>query len=139
MNVVRRSALGTVAALAVALAGPALSADAAARHFQTLASVNGGAVQACRVPTSASQPFTIKMRVSASKASSRVNGLGSATHNGNRVGKGWTSGWIRKGHVSTVGTVHVPRGASYALDAGIGAGQMGNGRTVKPSSIRTCG
>jgi hypothetical protein len=141
MNVVRRSATGALAAFALVLAGPALSANAAHKphHFQTLASISGAKVQACRIPTKASKPVTIKLRVDATKASGRVTGLGSVTHNGTRVGKGWTSGWVRKGHRSAVGTVKVPRGKSYALDAGIGTSAMGNGGSFTTGSIRTCG
>ena len=138
MNLVRRSAIGALATTAIVLAGPAISAHASAPHFQTLATTVGGKVQACRVPTTAAT-VTIKMRVDARKASGRVSGLGSATHNGTRVGKEWDSGWVRRGHVSKVGTVKVPRGAAYALDAGIGTANMGNGATFKPLAIRTCG
>jgi hypothetical protein len=139
MTVVRRSATGALAALAIVLAGPALTAHAAPYHFQTLTSISGAKLQACRIPTTASSPVMIKMRVNAMRASGRVNGLGNATHNGTRVGHGWTSGWVRKGHVSAVGTVRVPRGATYALDAGLGTGAMGNGGSFKPTSIHTCG
>ena len=141
MNVVRRAAIGALAALTIVLAGPALGADAAQRphHFQTLASINGAKVQACRIPTAVTRPVTIKLRVDARKATSRVSGVGSATHNGNRIGQGWTSGWVRRGHLSTVGTVRVPRGTTYALDAGIGTGAMGNGGSFAARSIRTCG
>jgi hypothetical protein len=141
MNVVRRSAIGALVAVALVIAGPALAANAAHKpyHYQTLAKVMGAKVQACRVPTKASQPVTIKLRVDATKASGRVNGVGNSTHNGTRVGKQWTSGWVHKGHRSSVGTVKVARGATYALDAGIGTGAMGNGGSFKTSSIRTCG
>jgi len=141
MTVVRRSATGALAALALVIAGPALSANAAHRtfHFQTLASISGAKVQACRIPGPVSKPVTIKLRVNATKATGRVSGVGSATHNGNRVGRTWTSGWVRKGHISPVGTVRVPRGTTYALDSGIGTGAMGNGGSFQARSIRTCG
>src|SRR5439155_11612975 len=87
MNVVRRSATGALAAFALVIAGPALSAHAAHQpyHFQTLSSVAGAKVQGCRIPTSASQPVTIKLRVNATKATGRVNGQGWVTRNGTRV------------------------------------------------------
>jgi hypothetical protein len=140
MSVLRRSATAAVAAFAVVLAAPALSANAAHKpyRFETLSSISGGKVQACRIPTAASKPVQIKLRVDATKASGRVSGVGQATRNGNPVGKGWESGWVRKGHRSSVGTVKLPRGAAYALEAGIGAGEMGNGGTFKAASIRTC-
>ena len=140
MNVVRRSATGAVAAAAIVLAGPALAANAAAKphHFETLTSIIGAKVQACRVPTKASKPVTIKIRIDATKASGKVSGIGQASHDGNASGKQWTSGWVRKGHRSAVGTIHVPRGAGWALQAGLGTGAMGNGGDFAPASIRTC-
>ena len=140
MSFVRRSATGALAASAIVLAGPALTAHAATshRHFETLASISGAKVQACRIPTSASKPVTIKLRVDATRASGRVSAVAHASNNGTDTGKGWTSGWVRKGHRSSVGTVHVPRGAAWALDAGLGTGAMGNGGTFKTASIRTC-
>ena len=141
MNVVRRSATGAVAAAAIVLAGPALAANAAQKphHFQTLTTIIGAKVQACRVPTSASKPVTIKIRIDATKAHGKVNGIGQASHDGTATGKEWTSGWVRQGHRSAVGTVSVPRGAGWALQAGLGTGNMGNGGDFKPASIRTCG
>jgi hypothetical protein len=139
MSLLRRSATGAVAAFAIVVAGPALSADAAPKYrFETLASISGAKVQACRIPTKASKPVTIKLRVDATRASGRVSGVGQATYNGNLVGKSWKSGWVRKGHRSSVGTVKLHRGAAYALDAGIGTGAMGNGGSFKAASIRTC-
>ena len=140
MSLLRSSATGAIAAIAVVLVGPAMSADAAGKphRFQTLASINGASVQACRLSSSASKPVKLKMRVDATKATSKVSGLGQATYNGDRVGKGWTSGWVRKGHRSSVGTVFVPRGAAYALMAGLGTGAMGEGGEFKVADIKTC-
>ncbi|MBV9831254.1 MAG: hypothetical protein JOZ82_06620 [Marmoricola sp.] len=140
MNVVRRSATGAVAAAAIVLAGPALAANAASRphHFETLTSIISAKVQACRVPTQASKPVTIKIRIDATKASGKVNGIAQASHDGTASGKQWTSGWVREGHRSAVGTIHVPRGAGWALQAGLGTGAMGNGGDFTTASIRTC-
>ncbi len=82
-------------------------------------SANGASVQACRLHSAASKPVKLKMRVNATKALSKVNGAGRASRDGVLVGKGWTSGWVAKGHRSSVGTVYVPRGAAYTLNADI--------------------
>jgi hypothetical protein len=140
MTLLRRSATTAVAAFAVVLAAPAVGADAASsgRHFETLASVSDGTVQACRIPTRPSKPVIIKLRVDATKATGRVSGLGQATKGENPVGKAWKSGWVKKGTRSSVGEVRVPRGAGYALMAGIGTGAMGDGGTFTVKSIRLC-
>ena len=141
MNVVRRSATGALAALAIVLAGPALAANAAHKpyHFHTLASISGAQVQACRIPTSASKPVTIKLRVDARtrvRTGERARAAPPTTEHrwaraGHRAGstRATSRAWAR---------VHVARGAAYALDAGIGTGAMGNGGSFKTASIRTC-
>ena len=138
MKVALRVLTGTFAALAVTLTGPALSAHGAGYHFQSLFYVSGGSVQACRVPAASTKPFTIKVRVDARRATSRVSGVAWASHNDIQVGKKWSSGWVNKGTVSTVGTVYVPRGTAYRLSAGIGTGGMGNGGNVKPANLQYC-
>jgi hypothetical protein len=140
MTLLRRTATTAVAAFAVVLAVPAVGADAASsgRHFETLSSVSGGKIQACRIPTKASKPVIIKLRVDATKATGKVNGLGQATKDGNPVGKAWKSGWVKQGTKSATGTVRVPRGAAYQLMAGIGAGQMGDGGSWRTKDIRLC-
>lgn len=140
MTLLRRSATTAVAAFAVVLAVPAVGADAASsgRHFETLASVSNAKMQACRIPTRASKPVIIKVRVDATKATGRVSGLAKASKNDTPVGKGWESGWVKKGERSSTGTVRVPRGAGYALSAGIGTGAMGEGGTFTVKSIRLC-
>ena len=138
MKVVLRVLTGALAALAIAVSGPALSAHATSYHFETLWSINAGHLQACRVPMPATKPFTIKVRVDARYAKSRVNGVAWASHNGTQVGTKWTSGWVNKGHVSAVGTVHVPRGSAYRFSGGIGTGAMGNGGNAKARYIQYC-
>src|SRR5690348_5289374 len=100
MKVARRALTGTLTALAIAVAGPALSAHSAGYRFQTISSISGGKVQACRIPSAASKPYVVKLRVDARRATARLNGSGMATNRGTQVGRAWHSGWVNKGQVS---------------------------------------
>ncbi len=136
MNPVSRAA--SIAALALVVTGPALSADAAGNHWKNLATTAGGKVQACKVATTDTGPWKVKLRVDASKATTRVNGSAWVTKDGDNTGAKWKSGWVAKGHVSDVGTVKLPRGKAYELNAGIGTSAMGNGGTFSAGDIRAC-
>jgi hypothetical protein len=140
MTALRRTATAALATFVTVLAVPVVSAEAAAKplHFETLSSVSGGKVQACRIPTKASEPVLLKLRLDATKASQRLNASGQATHSGKSIGQGWKSGWVGKGTRSSIGTVRVPRGAGYQLVATIAASQLGNGGSFTATSIRTC-
>lgn len=128
----------TVAALALTLTAPALGgAQASARHWKTLSTIEGGKIQACKVATTKTGPWKIKLRVDASRATSRVSGA-AYVMKGDATKDHWKSGWVAKGHVSKLGTVRLPRGSAYSLNAGIGAGQMGNGGTFVARQIRGC-
>lgn len=142
MSVLRRTATGAVAALAVVIAGPALTATAAGNphhlHFKTIESVSGAKLQACRLHTAASKPWKVKVRVDARKSAGKVTAAAQGLHGSTPVGKGWTSGTVRRGHVSAIGTVIVPRGAAYTMSAGIGNGGMGNGGDFKVADLGRC-
>ena len=74
----RRTAT-TIAALALAaVATPVSTAHAADVHWKTLASINGGKIQACKVPVTSEGPWKIKLRVDATKAGGRVTASVSA-------------------------------------------------------------
>ena len=67
-----------VAALTtLALAGSVVNAQAAGRDWKTLATTAGGKIQACKVATTDSGPWKIKLRVDARKATSQVKGSAS--------------------------------------------------------------
>ena len=136
MNLISRAA--AVAAVALVVTGPALSADAAGNHFKTLSTTAGGKIQACKVATTDTGPWKVKLRVDASQASTRVNGTAWVTKNNANTGQKWKSGWVAKGHTSQVGTVMLPRGKAFVLNAGIGTDNMGNGGTFAASDIRGC-
>lgn len=127
-----------VAALALSLSVPAIgAAQASGRHWKTLSTMEGGKLQACKVATTQGGPWKIKLRVDATKAKSRVDGSAYVVKGSDTKGH-WKSGWVARGHVSKVGTVKLPRGAAYVLNAGIGTGQAGNGGTFTAGQIRGC-
>ena len=132
----RRSALLVLPALALTLTP--VHADAATNHWKTVTSINGGKLQACRVPTAAKDPYKVRFRVNAVKASSGVQGMVTRWKGEKQLAGGWTSARIRPGHVSKVATVGLPRGTAYYLGAGINIGQAGNGGPVKPSDLPRC-
>jgi len=136
MNLVSRAA--ATAALALLVTGPALSADAAGLHFKTLSSTVGGKIEACKLATTDTGPWKVKLRVDASQAKAHVNGNAWVTEDNVKTGQKWKSGWVAKGHVSDVGTVRLPRGKQFVLNAGIGTDNMGNGGTFTAGDLRGC-
>jgi hypothetical protein len=128
-----------VAALTtLALAVSPVSADAAGRNWKTLSTFDGGKIQACKIATTDTGPWKIKLRVDATKATERVRGTAFVTKNDAPDGDHWKSGWVAKGKISDVGTVKLPRGKAYALGAGIGGMNAGNGDSFKAGDIRGC-
>jgi hypothetical protein len=99
--------------------------------------MEGGKIQACKIATSDTGPWKIKLRVDASNAKTRVDGSAYVTKNDKNVDH-WKSGWVATGHVSAIGSVRLPRGSDYGFNAGIGTGQAGNGGTFRPGQIKTC-
>jgi hypothetical protein len=137
MTFTSRALAGTATALALALTGPAMSAHAAGPDWKTLVTFDGAKIQACKVPTTATGPWKVKLRIDATKASNRVQGAGYAVK-GTRTLDGWKSGWVARGHLSAVGVVKVPRGPTYSLNAGLGGGQSGNGASFADKQIPHC-
>lgn len=136
MRIASRAA--AVSALTLVLAGPALSAHAAGNNWKTLATMDGGKVQACKVATTATGPWKVRLRVDATKAHSKITGSAFVTKDGVPTKEHWKSGSVAPGHVSKVGVVKLPRGSAYHLGAGISTGQAGNGGDFKAGQIRGC-
>jgi hypothetical protein len=126
-----------VAAVAAAVTVPSFGAAHAATTWKTLSTFNGGKIQACKVATTTTGPWKVKLRVDARKAASKVNGSTYVTKGADEVGS-WRSGWVAKGNVSPVGSVKLPRGSAYALNAGIATANAGNGGTFKAGNIPGC-
>ena len=136
MNLTSRAV--ATAALTVALSASAVGAQAAGNSWKTLSTSAGGKVQACKVATTATGPWKVKLRVDATRATTRVNGSAYVYRGTKPTKQTWKSGWVAKGHVSAVGSVRLPRGKAYSLNAGIGTDNMGNGGTFTAGQIRGC-
>jgi hypothetical protein len=135
MRIAPRAA--ALAAITLALTAPMVGAHAQGRSWKTLSQIDGGKIQACKVETTKTGPWKIKLRVDATKASTKVEGSAYVTK-GSKTVDHWKSGWVTKGHLSGIGTVKLPRDKSYSFNAGIGGGQAGNGGTFKAGQIRAC-
>jgi hypothetical protein len=132
------SRAAATAALTVALAAPAFSAQAAGNDWKTLSTTAGGKIQACKVETTDTGPWRIKLRVDASNATTSVSGSAYVMKGDKNTDQKWRSGFVAKGHISDVGTVKLTRGKEFTLSAGIGTHNMGNGGSFKPGQIRAC-
>ena len=127
-----------LSALALVLTGTGLSAQAAGNHWKTLTTMDGGKVQACKVATTKTGPWKVKLRVDATKAHSKLKGSAFVTKDGNPTKAHWKSGGVAPGDISKIGTVKLPRGSAYHLGAGLSTGQAGNGGDFKAGQIRGC-
>ena len=128
-----------VAALALTLSAPALgAAQASGNQWKTLATVAGGKIQACKVATTETGPWKVKLRVDARRATTAVNGSAFVTKNQTDTAQHWKSGFIGKGKVSDTGVVKLARGKAYDLGAGIGTHNMGNGGSFRAGQIPHC-
>jgi hypothetical protein len=137
MTFTSRALAGTATALTLVLTGPALSAHASGLSWKSLVTFDGAKIQACKVPTTATGPWKVKLRIDATKASARVEGAGYAVK-GSRTLDSWKSGWVARGHISDVGVVQLPRGSEYTLNAGLGGGQSGDGGSFAHTQIPHC-
>ena len=132
------SRLIAVAAVAVSVSLPSFgAAQASGNNWKTLSTYNGGRIQACKVATTKTGPWKVKLRVDAHGAKSKVNGSAFVTKGAEEVDH-WKSGWVAKGHVSAVGKVTMPRGSAYTLNAGIATADAGNGGTFTVRKIPGC-
>jgi hypothetical protein len=128
-----------VAALALTLSAPALgAAHASGNHWKTLATTSGGKIQACKVATTDTGPWKVKLRVDARQATTAVSGTAFVTKNEKNTDQHWKSGFIGKGKVSDTGVVKLARGKAFALGAGIGTHNMGNGGSFRAGQIPHC-
>jgi hypothetical protein len=137
MTLTSRALALTATALTVVLTGPALSAHAAGPNWKTLVTFEGAKIQACKVPTTATGPWKVKLRVNATNASTRVQGAGYAIK-GSKTLDSWRSGWVARGHLSAVGAVKLPQGPTSTLNAGLGGGQSGDGGSFSNKQIPRC-
>jgi hypothetical protein len=137
MTFTSRALAVTATALTVVLTGPALSAHAGTLNWKTLVPFDGGKTQACKIPTTPTGPWKVRLRVDASKATSKVESTVSVLK-GTKTVDTWHSGWVAKGHISAIGSVRMPRGAAYTVSAGLDNGQAGNGGGFASTQIPHC-
>jgi hypothetical protein len=134
-------AIGTLAALAVAVpatAAPSAASAQAGRSWTTVTSLGGAKQQACKVSVAGGAAWRIYNRLDARNAGSRVRASMTVTRGGATTSRVWNSGWVHKGDISSTGTVRLARAAGYGLQFTLAADQMGNGGLVKARSIRLC-
>jgi hypothetical protein len=128
----------TATALSLALCSPALTAHAQGNSWKALVTFEGGKVQACKVPTTATGPWKVKLRLNGSGASQKLRGSATAFKGTHATAQTWSSGWVAKGHVSSIGTVKLARGSAYSLSVGLSASQAGTGGSFTAGQIRAC-
>jgi hypothetical protein len=140
MHLVSRAV--AVTALSLTLAAPAVAAQASADHrgtsWRALVTMDGGKVQACKVATTTTGPWKVKLRVNASSATTKLRGSATVFKGSHATAQTWSSGWVAKGHVSDVGTVKLTRGSAYSLSVGLSASQAGTGGTFTAGDIVHC-
>jgi hypothetical protein len=136
MHTLSRAA--AVAAVAASVTVPSIgAAQASGNSWTTLSTFNGGRIQACKVATTKTGPWKVKVRVDARNAKSKVNGSASVAKGTDQVDH-WESGWVSKGSVSAIGTLKLPRGSAYTFGAGIATANAGNGGAFEAGKITGC-
>lgn len=137
MKLIRRIAV--LAAVALALtATPLSAANAGGYHWKTMSTIIGAKVQACKVPTTKTGPWRVRVRVDARKATDTVQGSAFLKKGDTYTTKGWRSAPVAPHRISKVGTAKLPRGKKYTLSIGIGTSGMGNGGDFRPKQIPHC-
>ena len=110
----RRSALLVVPALVLPALVP-VSADASGYDWKYVTSVAQGSLQACKLPTTKTGPWRIKLRLDARKATEPVKGSARAYKGSTALKSSWASAYIQPGKVSAIGEVRLPRGSRYHI------------------------
>ena len=127
----------TVTALALGVGG--LTTAPAQAAWSSLATNEGGRLQACKVATADGSAWRVKARVRnvdddrADWVKARVV----VTRNGTATDQVWNSGRVPGGESST-GTVRSGRGSAWALSFSLSSAQSGGGGEVPIGSIRGC-
>jgi hypothetical protein len=136
------SRAAAAAALSLVLTGPALTAHAATtdrgNSWRALVTFDGGRVQACKVPTTATGPWKVKLRLNGSGAGQRLRASATVLKGTHATAQVWSSGWVAKGDVSPIGTVRLTRGSAYSLDVSLSASQAGTGASVTAGQLHAC-
>lgn len=143
MNRFTRCAAGAATALVVI--APIATASAAqasvARHWTTIETIGGGKQEACKVLAKGGKAWMISSRLDAHQvkaASGKLEATLTVMLHGKPTKRVWDSGWVNPGHISSVGTITLPRAAGYGLMMTIHGTDFGSGGTPKIANIGRC-
>ena len=93
--------------------------------------------QACKKSIDNGGAWRIFNRLDSSKVTGgRLRATMTVLHNNHTTNRSWESGWVRKGTISDVGTVVIPREPGYSLAMSLAADQAGNGGAADGSRHR---
>lgn len=138
------TAVGGAAAAAlmvpVATASAAPDRPAAGKHWTVVETGFKAKQEACKVTTNGGAAWKIYNRLDSRKVTGgRLAATLTATYNKKPVtARSWKSGWVKKGHVSSVGTFNVPKAKGWALTMSLYGDNAGNGGERTIASIGHC-
>ena len=141
MNILNQLAVGVVATAAalapVLVVAPA--ADAQANHWTVIERSNRAKHDACKVAVNNGTAWKIFNRLDSRQATGgRQRATMTVTLNGADTQRTWASGWVRKGHLSTVGSVIMPRQPGRGLVMTLAGDNSGGGGTIATGAIGRC-
>jgi hypothetical protein len=141
VNTFNRLAIGVVAT-AAALA-PVLvvvpAANAQTYHWTVIERSNNARHGACKVPVNKGTSWKIFNRLDSRQATGgRLRATMTVTVNGANTSRKWASGWVRRGHLSAVGSVIMPRKPGRQLVMTLAGDNSGSGGTVAIRAIGRC-
>lgn len=144
MNKLTRLAVGVLAATAVVVPVTAASAaparPSAGKHWTVVESGFKAKQEACKVSANGGAAWKIYNRLDSRRVTGgRLAATLTATYKNKPVpSRSWKSGWVKKGHLSSVGTFNVPKAAGWALTMSLYGDNAGNGGTLTVSKIAHC-
>jgi len=144
LNIVTRLAVGSLAVLAVAAPTAAVNASAApgaqqaGRSWTTIETMQHAKHQACKVRINDDTAWRIYNRLDSRNATGPRLRAGMITTEAGATAYSWTSGWTRRGELSTVGSVIKPDGSAYKLEMSLNGDNAGKGGAIRPRAIGLC-
>jgi len=152
MNPVTRMLVGACAAVAVLAPTAAVAntpaptsaahAKAPAKRFKAVQSLEKAKLEVCRKETSNKKGWKVYGRINVTKVTikgAKFSGTLMVTKEGvDEPTATWRSPLTRKGKISKVGAVVVPKKGGYTLSGGIGTEAFGDGGPIKLAKVRKC-
>ena len=141
MNIFNRLAVGVVAT-AAALA-PVLvvvpAANAQTNSWTVIERANKARHGACKVSVNEGASWKVYNRLDSRQATGgRLRATMTVTVFGASTSRKWASGWVRRGHLSAVGSVIMPRKPGRQLVMTLAGDNSGSGGTVAVGAIGRC-